>query len=191
MACARKQKMHFDSAKYGADVAAILAMEADGSALLSLLCGPCSNENAHRQLAKHDAKKLFPASKDPLAPMAGLWLYFNCFEEAHKLIDDPSSADATFWHAILHRREPDAGNAAYWFRRLGDHPIFKPLALETREILKRNPTAEFRIGQWDPFAFINFCERAREQPGSIQERVAMEIQRAEWQLLFDHSAVRS
>jgi hypothetical protein len=120
--------------------------------------------------------------------MAGLWLHFSCFEEAHKLIDDPQSADGIFWHAILHRREPDAGNAAYWFRKLGQHPVFKPLAIETREILKRNPTAEFRIGQWDPFAFINFCVRAREQSGSVQEHTAMEIQRVEWQLLFDHSA---
>src|SRR6266850_58344 len=39
---------------------------------------------------------------------------------------------------------------------------------------------------WDPFAFIEICERARKQPGSELERAACEIQRAEWQRLFDY-----
>ncbi len=58
------------------------------------------------------------------------------------------------------------------------------------EILKRFPDAEFRTSRrdWDPFAFIAFCDRARMQPGSMQETAAREIQRAEWQILFDHSA---
>lgn len=183
--------MRFHPAKYGQEVAAILSLKGDGGALPRLTCGPCTDENARMRLEKQDTKKLFPQAKDPDAAMAGLWLYFSCFEEAHKLVDNPHSPERTFWHAIVHRREPDAGNAAYWFRQLGEHPLFKPLATEARDILKRNPTAEFRIGQWDPFAFINFCERAREQPGSVQELVAMEIQRAEWQLLFDYSAVRT
>jgi len=52
----------------------------------------------------------------------------------------------------------------------------------------RYPDAEFRTGRWDPFAFVHFCERARLQPGTTQEKAAVEIQRAEWQLLFDYSA---
>ena len=180
--------MPFDSAIHGSTLAEILALGNHGQDLPALVSGPCSSEQARIVLAQHKPKQLFPLASDPVATMAGLWLYFSCFEEAHKLIDDPKTPDATFWHAILHRREPDAGNAAYWFRALGDHPVFKPLSLEAREILKANPTAEFRIGVWDPFAFINFCERAREQPGSVQEKAAMEIQRAEWQLLFDHCA---
>ena len=44
------------------------------------------------------------------------------------------------------------------------------------KILARLPEAEFRVGKWDPFAFIAFCERARMQPGSVQERAALQIQ---------------
>ena len=55
-------------------------------------------------------------------------------------------------------------------------------------IAARYPDAEFRIGRWDPFAFVQFCERARLQPGTTQETAAMQIQRAEWQLLFDYCA---
>lgn len=80
------------------------------------------------------------------------------------------------------------GNAAYWFRKAGPHPMFSDLAREVARITRKFPAADFRSGRWDPFAFISFCDRAREQPGSVQELAAMEIQRVEWQLLFDHSS---
>jgi hypothetical protein len=56
------------------------------------------------------------------------------------------------------------------------------------KILHRIRDAEFRTGRWDPFAFAAFCDRARKQPGSAQMKAAMEIQRAEWQILFDYCA---
>ena len=180
--------MDFDPSKYGPEVARILAMDGDGQRSLPLVCGPCTCGEARRALAPHKPAELFPVLREPEAPMAGLWLYFSCFEEAHQLIDDPRTSDGEYWHAIVHRQEPDPGNAAYWFRRVGQHPVFPDLAAEAQEILKRYPTAEFRTGHWDPFAFVQFCERARTQPGSVQEQAAREIQLAEWQLLFNYSA---
>lgn len=121
--------------------------------------------------------------------MAGMWLYFSCFEESHRVAQDLHTAEGSFWHAILHRQEPDAGNAAYWFRRVGSHPVYELLFAAAQEIVARHPAAEFRLGpRWDPFAFVMFCERARQQPDSPSERAAREIQRAEWQLLFDYCA---
>jgi hypothetical protein len=180
--------MEFDPTKYGLEVSRILALDGSGQRLAPLVCSPCSSAEAHRILTASKAAKLFSGSIDSQAAMAGLWLYFSCFEEAHGLIDDPKTSEGAFWHAILHRQEPDAGNAAYWFRRVGAHAVFKPLAASAAAILKQHPTAEFRVGDWDPFAFVQFCERARQQPGSVQERAAMEIQRVEWQLLFDYTA---
>jgi hypothetical protein len=84
--------------------------------------------------------------------------------------------------------EPDPGNAAYWFRQLGrKHAIFPEVASAASAILNELPAAEFRSHRsiWDPFAFILFCERARQQPGSPSEEAARLIQLAEWQLLFD------
>jgi hypothetical protein len=43
---------------------------------------------------------------------------------------------------------------------------------------------------WDPFAFIELCERVRRRPGSVEEQRALEVQRAEWQLLFDYCAAK-
>ena len=178
----------FRPVDYGADVARVLAFGENGRRLAPLTCGSCVSEDARRELTRLKPTDLFPAHKEPAAPMAGLWLYFSCFEEAHRLIDHPRTPEGVYWHAILHRQEPDDGNAAYWFRRLGQHRIFGALAQEARNILAASPEAEFRVGDWDPFAFIAYCDRARRQPGTIQERAAMEIQRAEWQLLFDHCA---
>jgi hypothetical protein len=180
--------MAFEPSRYGADVARLLALGENGQRLAKLTCGDCVNEQARRELSSFQPADLFPAHREPEAPMAGLWLYFSCFEEAHRLIEDPRTPDGVYWHAILHRQEPDDGNAAYWFRRLGKHPIFGALVEQARKILAALPEAEFRVGHWDPYAFVAFCERARRQPGTIQERAAIEIQRAEWQLLFDHCA---
>jgi hypothetical protein len=131
---------------------------------------------------------LFPDAKEPEAPLAGLWLYFACLEEAHNLAQDCKTNEGDLWHALVHRYEGDSGNAAYWFRRAGKHPMYLRLAEAAVKITRHHPETEFRAGTWDPFAFLVFCDRAKTQPGSIHERMAMEIQRAEWQILFDYSA---
>ena len=67
--------------------------------------------------------------------------------------------------------------------------MFPSLARAAEKVAAKYPEAKFRTGAtWDPFAFIDFCEQARRAPGSGAERLAQEIQRAEWQLLFDYCA---
>lgn len=180
--------MDFDPASYGPEVARILALDGNGNRLVPLNCGPCSSEEARRVLKELAADALFPHVSEPSVAMAGLWLYFSCFEEAHELANDSNSSEGYFWHAIVHRQEGDPGNSAYWFRKAGTHPVHSQLAEDAASILKRFRQAEFRVGRWDPYAFVSFCDRARRQPGSQQEQAALEIQRAEWQLLFDYCA---
>src|SRR6516162_5234245 len=52
------------------------------------------------------------------ACLAGLWLFHDFLDESHKISQDIDTVEGSYWHGILHRREPDYSNAAYWFRRV-------------------------------------------------------------------------
>src|SRR5689334_12669351 len=136
--------MSFDPTAYGPEVASILAIDDDGHRLMPLVQGPYSAP-ARTRLQAATAKQLFSASRAPEAALAGLYLYFSCWEDAHTIAQDISTAEGSYWHAIVHRQEPDAGNASYWFRQVGIHPIFPDLASTAAGL--GFPAA----GKWDPF----------------------------------------
>jgi hypothetical protein len=174
--------MVFSATGYGREVAALLALDGSGERLMPLAGGPCSSPEARARLHRLSAHTLFPNARAPEAAFAGLHLYFSCREDCHALAQDIETAEGSYWHAIVHRQEPDPGNAAYWFRRVGRHAVF-PALLEAAATYGYPAAAV-----WDPFAFIAYCESARTRPGSDEERIALEVQRAEWQLLFDFCA---
>ena len=185
----RKWYLPFDSKAYGPDVAAILTLDQNGQRLIPLVSGVCASEEARALLKKRKPSDLFLHSRSPKAALGGLFLYFSCAAECHELVQNMNSSEGDFWHAILHRQEPDAANASYWFRQTKTHPVFEELARSAEEIAAKYPAANFHGGaKWDPLFFIEFCGRARGEPGSPTEAAALEIQRAEWQLLFDYCA---
>ena len=158
--------------------------------MMPLAEGSCCSAEARRRIQA--SKNLFGSARAPRAALAGLYLYFSCRDEAHEVAQSDSSVDGNYWHAILHRQEPDAANASYWFHRVGDHAVCPALLERAQSVETAYPDAGLRLSiAWDPFAFIQICEQARRQPGSGMERAALEIQRAEWQLLFDHCAAGS
>ncbi len=138
--------------------------------------------------------KLLPGSSRParLALAAGLLQIHDFWDSSHQAAqaaDDLGERGfSAYWHGIAHRREPDAGNAAYWFRRVGRHAVFSPLAQAARPVLELERDDHWTarlVGRdaWDWQAMIDLCTGAR--PGSGQELLARRLQRLEMQLLLD------
>jgi hypothetical protein len=96
-------------------------------------------------------------------------------DESHRISqDDESDPDRNFWHAVMHRREPDASNSKYWWRRVGAHPVLDRLR-------EHSPATGYDYAT--PFDFVDFCERVRGT-GTAEEELARRVQLLEWQLLF-------
>lgn len=158
-----------------------------------LCLGPGSpNEQAKRELRalSPDALSEKPVIDREMAQccISGLWLLHDFLDDSHTISQDISSQEGSYWHAIMHRREPDYSNAKYWFRRVGNHPIFDALAREARQLAAESSSESKSLAflseteAWDPYAFVDFCERA----DASNERLANEIAGAEWRLLFDY-----
>jgi hypothetical protein len=120
--------------------------------------------------------------------LAGLWLYHDFIDEAHKICQEIETPTGSYWHAIVHRREPDYSNSKYWFRRVGTHPIFEQLHVVAKELgatMGGDATFLARQSAWDPFAFVDLCEGSAEGRGPHVD-LCRKIQQREWELLFDH-----
>jgi hypothetical protein len=118
---------------------------------------------------------------------AGLWLYHNFLDESHKISQELHTPTGSYWHALMHRREPDFSNAKYWFRRVGTHPIYELLRQTAAELaVNAPPSAAFLRTQsaWDPFAFVDLCAAALAGRAPCAE-LCRQIQKCEWELLFD------
>ena len=120
-----------------------------------------------------------------LAKAAAL-LWHDHLDESHTVSQDIGSADGSFLHGIMHRREPDYSNAKYWFRRVGDHPCFPALASAATDYLDAagDEALAKRLapgGHWDPFAFVDAVEAAVHygNPGEIES--LQHVQRIEFE----------
>jgi hypothetical protein len=153
------------------------------------------NESARSQLERLTPASLAGARRladqeMARACLAALWLAHNFLDESHAVSQEIDTVEGSYWHGILHRREPDFSNSKYWFRRVGSHPIFDPLAQTAREMAtqeKLDKPSEFlaKLDHWDPFRFVDLCEAAlagKTQSVELCRRVAAE----EFRLLFDY-----
>jgi hypothetical protein len=172
------ETVEFHAEQYGSDIAEVLERTGSGLRPLPLVRSGSASPELRKAISE------LPVTE---SVRSGLYLYCGCWDEAHSTADSIERPDGYFWHGIVHRQEPDPGNAAYWFRKTGVHPVFARLGAEAAGCgYKIEPAASG--GEWDPFAFIEYCESVRRRPGSYEEQVAMKVQLIEWQLLFDYCA---
>ena len=190
----------FDAQSYSPPVAALLT-----PTRMAELGPGTENHDAFEQLSALTAADISapePAGDQvmALACVSGLWLYHDFLDRSHTICQDIETPTGSYWHGIMHRREPDASNAKYWFRRVGEHPIFPDLCAAARRLAdnkQADGAAAFLTsqGDWDPMAFIDLAELARTGAEPQHESLCREIQLAEWQLLFDfcyrHAMVQS
>ena len=141
--------------------------------------GPGSPEESKRSALEQAAKSGFAhlTIKQPLAAkafVAGLWLLFDFQDESHEISQSLPDEWGAHWHGIMHRREPDPGNAAYWFRRVRNNRIESSL---------KTIAVDFGYDHCNSFDFIQDCERHRGT-GSELELHLRAIQLAEIRLLL-------
>lgn len=132
------------------------------------------------------ANQLPGGAPERTAVAAGLHLLYDDLDGSHSLSQTiegrGKNQNGDYWHAIMHRREPDYGNAKYWFRRVGPHPVLTklPAVLEHIEscypsdTLSQWSTRLVKSGQWDPFAMVDACESACGPQADPQFRRALE-----------------
>jgi len=122
--------------------------------------------------------------------LAGLWLLYDFLDQSHRISQSVHNRSGSYWHAIMHRREPDYSNSKYWWRQTGSHAVFDELAPQAAALAADHQVDEesrFLATQskWDPHRFVDLCQ-AVAQGRSSAELLARRVAQLEWELLFDH-----
>jgi len=170
----------FDPSRYGPTLRDLL----DPCPLMELGPGTPREELRNRLAAFEPARDSGRAVADPDAAKvchAGLWLLHDFWDEAHAVAQDLDTSEGAYWHAILHRREPDSFNAKYWLRRVGEHCIHYELSCFAADLGVQGCGWDHWYGE----SFVDRCDGYRGR-GDALETDLRRLQLAEWQLLFHY-----
>ena len=168
----------FAPARYGPTLRGLI----DPCPLMELGRSLPREEFRARLTAFDPARHLGQAVSNPDAARAchaGLWLLHDFWDQAHCVAQDLDTPEGAYWHAILHRREPDGFNAKYCLRRVGEHRIHYELSCFAADFGVQGSGWDHWYGE----AFVDRCDEHRGR-GDEAELTLRQVQIAEWQLLF-------
>lgn len=110
------------------------------------------------------------------ATVAGLLLWADCLEDSHRLSQNIPDSTGSYWHSLMHRREPDYDNARYWADKAGVHPAHRQVydavcaALDSLGTSQAAALREQVTGwkRWNPEAFIGLCRSAGSDDAEVE-----------------------
>jgi len=115
----------------------------------------------------------------PAEAKAGMFLINGDWTRAHETAQALDSPIGAYWHALVHRHEPDFPNLKYWLRRAGDSPIHARL-LEAAHA-EGKLRAVTPSGAWDQMRFTDCYARPADREWTRR------IESIELLALLDHS----
>ena len=131
------------------------------------------------------------------AVKSALLLWNDALDDSHDISQGVRSKTGSYWHGIMHRREPDYSNSKYWFARVGSHPIFPALRARVLDILKADPSQSAHLARyaevieqndnWNAPQFIDWCQDAAGHADDEIEEFLQTAQVEEIKLLLDYS----
>ena len=129
---------------------------------------------------------------------SGLLLWNDELDASHVVSQSIDTTTGSYWHGIMHRREPDYGNSKHWFRNVGTHETMSGLPEAALTIADASGNGSDELNgfkqalagdtAWDPYRFVDWCESAAA--GRIREdaiALLQRIQLAEIRALLEYS----
>ena len=183
----------FDLGQYSGTVYAILSSLEDGRRRMPLAPESPVRGEGLDLLRATPTEALFEGDTPASGPFAdcvrsALFLYYSALDDSHTISQSIESPTGSFLHGVMHRQERDYSNAKYWFRRVGEHELFPTLREDALRVSFKTSAAKDALQsrkRWDPLWFVDECERGAKAGGAA-EKDLLELQRLEWELLFDY-----